>query len=105
MPKRRTFGTRRQIAPFRIAPRIAEAHTDDGDARLVVECIAIDIEPLAQTIAAPVVKGEAGLMHLRAGRLTDDEKPRRGMAANDRPRTQRQLRRANRASANLFEEL
>lgn len=82
MPERRAFRPRRQIPAARIAAGIAETHTHNRDAGLVVEGVAVEHEPLAQPVAAPVVEGKPGFVHPRAGRLADDQKPRFGPAAH-----------------------
>src|SRR5262249_1295877 len=90
LPERRAFLARRQVAAALVAPGIAEAHRHDRDTALVVEALAVDAEPSAQHVAAAVVEGEAGRVHLGAGRLTDDHDPGRKAAAHDRPRPERQ---------------
>src|SRR3546814_16612821 len=64
----RAFRPRRAVAAARVTTGIAETHRHDGDARLVVEDIAIKAEPLPQLVAAAVIPRDAGLVHLRARR-------------------------------------
>ena len=84
-------------------PRCCTSFVNLGPA-LVVELVAVEPEPVAQPVAAPVVEGEPGLMHPRPRRLADDEQPRRRAPAHDRPRPERQMRSAQAAGADFGEE-
>ena len=104
LPARRAFGAGWAVAAMAVDAGIAESHRQDGDPRDVVESIAIEGEPVAQAIAAGVVPGDAGLMHLGARRLADDQEPRGGGDPEDRPGPQRQMVLADPAGPRLERE-
>src|SRR5215472_12036967 len=101
VPARRALLSRRQVAAVGVDARIAEGHTDDRDAPLVVESLAGDAQPLAQAVAAAVVEGESGHVHARARRLAHDQQAGARRAPYHRPRSQRQMLRTDRAGAHL----
>ena len=101
VPERGAFGEGRIVAAIGRDAGIAEAHGDDGNAGLVVECVAIKLKPVAQAIAAAVIEGQAGFVDTGAGGLADDEETGAGGGADDRARPQRQEWRADGAGARL----
>src|SRR3546814_13652907 len=101
---RRALPARRAVAAVGVDARIAEAHRHDGDAALVVERLAPDLQPVAQAVARAVVPGNAGLVHAGAGCLADDQQFRAGRSAHHGARSQRQLRRAEPAGARFRDD-
>src|SRR5690348_5057374 len=99
MPQRRAFRPRRQIAGFAFA-RIAETHRHDRDGVWVVERGVADAQPRTQLLAAYVVEWNAGLMHLAARRLADDQQACIGMRLQHRSATVGQVPRTNLAPTN-----
>ena len=97
MPQRRTFLPRRQITSLRVAARITEPHGHDRDPPLVIESLAIDRQPVAQTITRPVVPRNARFMDARPRSLADDEKARGCRGSNDGPWTEGEMGRTDRA--------
>src|SRR5437867_13456561 len=69
MPGRRTDRDRRLIAAVLVDARIAQPGGQDGDPRHVVESLAIELQPVPETISASVVPRYAGFMNARALRL------------------------------------
>ena len=82
---------------------VAEADGYDGDARLVVEGIAVELHPGAERVAAAVVPGDAGVVDLRSGRLADDEQAGAGLHAKDGPWSEREVL-ADGAGADIAQE-
>lgn len=70
-PKRRAFGTRRQIGAIDSAG-IAKAHRRHRDLGAIIEGRAIHVEPLAQAIARGVIPRHAAFVHAPPGRLAGD---------------------------------
>jgi len=81
MPKRRTFPARWHVAAFGVASGIAEADRHDCHAGLVVKGSTIERQPLAQPVAAAVIKRKPALVGAKPWRLTDNQDPRRWSAA------------------------
>src|SRR3546814_16005086 len=98
MPERRALPARWQVAALGVAPRIAEARGQEGDAAGVVEGVPVDPEPGAQAVAARVVEGQPARMDLRAGSLADDQDACGRADARDRPRSARKVRGADTAA-------
>src|SRR3546814_3203811 len=103
MPERRALPARWQVAALGVAPRIAEARGQEGDAAGIIEGVPVDPEPAAQAVAARVVERQPARMDLRAGSLADDQDacgradPRHG------PRAERQMRGAYPAAAQFLQ--
>ena len=97
-PQLRAFTTRRQVTAVASA-RIAIAHRNDRDARFIVKDLLAHAHPLAQTLPARIVPGNAGLVHAQAGRLSDDEDSGCRGGMQHRARAERQMRFARAASA------
>jgi hypothetical protein len=75
VPARCTFRPRWQIAPFEISAGVAKAHRHDRHSILVVKRIAVDCQPVAQTLAAAVIEREASLVHPGSRRLAGNQEP------------------------------
>src|SRR5471030_3259062 len=103
MPERGTFRAWRQVAGGPLAG-IAEAHRYQRDLRRIVELGLRKPGPLAQASAAIVVPRHAALMHLRSGRLADDDDPRGRTELHDRSWSRLQRLFAHRAGADFPQE-
>lgn len=71
----------REVAAAWVAAGIAVAHGDDGDARLIVESVAVEVHPFAEPVATGVVPTEACRVDFCAGGLPDNEDTRGGVGA------------------------
>src|SRR6478672_4213703 len=80
---------------------IAEAHRHDRHAPWVVERVGVEAKPFAQTTPAGVVPRNAARVHASARGLSDDEQTRGPRGAQHRAWSERQLRFAQPARANL----
>lgn len=89
-PKLRAFPSRRQV-PTLPSAGVAIPHRDDRHLRRIVEDIGLDSHPATQLLAAGIVKGNAGRVYLRPGRLADHEDTRIAPNLQDGPRTMRQV--------------
>ena len=90
-PQLRAFATRRQITAV-ASSRIAIAHRNDRNSRFIVEDVLVHAHPTAQTLAARIIPGNAGLVHPHAGRLADNEYSGSCSCAQHGPRAKRQMR-------------
>ena len=102
-PQLRAFTTRRQIAAAAPAG-IAIAHRNDRDARCIVKDLVAHAHPRAQTLPARIVPGNAGLVHAKAGRLSNDEDSGCRCRLQHRARTERQRRCARAASTHCCQQ-
>ena len=84
---------------------IAETHRHDRDQAIVIKLLALQSQPIAQTVTRTIVPGNACRMHLAARRLPHDQQPRLTMRAQSRPRPVLQMQRAMIAAANAGEEI
>src|SRR3546814_19986400 len=73
MPERRALPARWQVAALGVAPRIAEARGQEGDAAGIIEGVPVDPEPAAQAVPARVVERQPARLDLRAGDLAADQ--------------------------------
>jgi len=76
VPGRRAFAPRRFVAAARVDAGITKSHGHDGDARLVVEGVTVDRQPIAQALARAVVPGNPGFVHPRTRSLADNQQAR-----------------------------
>jgi len=89
VPSRCTFRPRRQITPFEIAAGVAEAHWHNRHSVLIVKCVAVDCQPVAQALTAAVIERQTGFVHPRSRRLADDYEPGRWSTSQNWPRSER----------------
>jgi hypothetical protein len=104
LPQRRAFRPRWLVGARRSIAGKAEAHADDGDATFIVECVAINAQPLAQAVARRIIERQARLVHAQARRLRRNQKLRGDARADDGPHAVGQVWRAHAARANFSEE-
>src|SRR5262245_34472744 len=85
LPERRALPRWRQIGAVD-RTRVAKAYRNNGDARAVVERVAVHGQPGAQHVARGIVPGNARLVDAATRRLADDEQARAARGAKHRPR-------------------
>lgn len=91
VPTRCTLGTRRVVASILPSARITKPDREDRHSRIIVERHAIQIQPVAQAIAACIIPRYPTLMNLAPWRLTDDQKSSGLRQLYNGPRTERQF--------------
>ncbi len=84
------FGTRRRVAGLARAG-ITKAHRQNCHALRVVKRFPVEAEPVAEAVAAGVIKGNAGCVNLTARRLPGDEDARSAGDLQDGARAERQV--------------
>src|SRR5574343_139490 len=82
----------------------AETHRQDGDAFRVVESFPRYPQPLPQAVAAGIIERHAGRMHLASRRLSGNQDAGAPAGLQHRPGAERQLRGAQLAVANFFQQ-
>ena len=73
VPKRCALGARRLVAAIFAGAGIAEPHGKDGNFCFIVESRALKLQPLAQTITAPITPRYPSLVNFASRSLTDDQ--------------------------------
>ncbi|MOA21951.1 hypothetical protein D3C78_1424730 [compost metagenome] len=84
-PVRRTFAPGRQVAALVVITGKTEAHGHDGETIRVIECLPIDIKPLAQPVTRGIVEGQPRFVHTKPRRLPGNKDARLGRHDDHRP--------------------
>src|SRR5665213_1994843 len=92
MPKRCTFRTRRVVAPIFSSAWITKSDGKDRNSGSIVEGRAIQLQPVAQAVAACIIPRDPTLMDLAPRRLADDQKPSGARQLYNRSRPEWQFR-------------
>lgn len=102
VPDRSTFGARWPVPAVLARTRITKSHGENRYSRIIVELRGIELHPVAKSIAARIIPRDAALMGLAPWRLADNQQPRRAGYLKNRPRSERQARRADPAATNFW---
>lgn len=104
VPARRTLGTRWVITAILASPGITKSHGKNRDLSFIVEGRTIQLQPVAQAIAACIIPRYPTLMDLAPWRLTDDQKSSGVRQLYNGPRTERQFCLADPTSPNFAQQ-
>lgn len=105
MPDACTFRARRLIPAIGIITGETEPHRHNGDAPFVIERLAVDPKPRAQTRSRPVVIGNAAVVDTNAWSLARDAEPRGFADAQYRPHAIDKLSFTDAAGADFGEQV
>ena len=81
------LGPRREVAALTF-PGITKTHWNDGELFFIVEDVAVDAEPISESITAWIVKWDPGLVDCGTRCLADDQNLRVRMSLKNRAWTE-----------------